>query len=73
MNLYTVHNFPAFNLELNLQFSNALEGQYLVESKHGMYTVLPTEHDIHICMANQYNLSMMNQMLYQVKHTEWCT
>ena len=28
-----------------------MEGQYLAISKHGLYAVVPTEHDIRICTA----------------------
>ena len=64
MNFYKVHNLPALHPEVKLHFPYILEGQYLVASKHALYTELPTEHDIHICMAMQGYLCMLNQALY---------
>ena len=47
MNLYKVYLAP-LHPDLKLHFIYVLEGQYLAVAKHGMYTALPTEHNIHI-------------------------
>ena len=51
MNLYKVHNLPAFYRELKLQFTYVLVGQYLAISKYGMYAALPIAHYIPICIT----------------------
>ena len=53
MNLYKVRNLHVLHLELKIQFTFVLEGQYLVVSKHSIYTTFLTEHDIYIYMATQ--------------------
>ena len=72
MDLYKVHNLPALHPKLNIQFTNQLEGKYLVIGKHGLYAALPSENDIRICMTTSGGLCMMNQALYPIEGIEWC-
>ena len=71
MNLYKVHYLPVLHLDLNYSFF-CFRRSIPSSLKHGMYTMLPTEDNIHICVATQGYLCMMNQTLYPVEHTEWC-
>ena len=61
MNLYNLHILLTFHVGLQLQFSCALEGQCFSISKYGMYSVLPIEYSVHICMATQGYICMMKQ------------
>ena len=72
MNLYKICNLTVLHPHLTLQVTYVLEGQYLAVSKHGMYTTLPTKHDVHLCVATQGYLCMRNQALYLVEQMEWC-
>ena len=46
MDLYKVQNLPALCPDLGVQFSNILEGQYPVNSKHSLYAAILMRHDI---------------------------
>ena len=59
MDIYKVHNLPAFHPELNIQFTYQLEGKYLAIGKHGLYAALPSESDIRICMTTSGDQCMM--------------
>ena len=37
-----------------------------------MYAALPTAHEIHICLASQRHLCVLNTALYPVDKIEWC-
>ena len=50
--LYKVYNLPALHPDLKVQISYVLEGEYLAISTSGMYTVMPTAHEICICLAS---------------------
>ena len=64
VDVYKSYNLSALLLALGVKFSYTAEGYYLAVSKHGLYVLFPTEHDIHSCMATQIYLCMMNQVLY---------
>ena len=57
MDLYKVHNLPAFHLELGKQFSNILEGKFCAISKHGLHAIILKEHDIRFGVATEDNNS----------------
>ena len=65
INLYTVNNLPA--LYSDLQFTYVWEGLYIVVSKHGMYTAIPPEYEIHICETTKGHLWMINHALYPIE------
>ena len=74
----SVHNepiqdpqFTCITSRIKTTISLFLEWPYVAVSKHSMYPTLATGHDIHICMATQGYLYMMNQTLYPLEHTKW--
>ena len=71
MNLYNILDLLVLHAEFKLQFT-FFRRQYLVLSKHGMYTALHTEYDIHICMVTQGYLYIINQALNPAEQNKWC-
>ena len=71
MDLYQVHNLPALHLDLKIQFTYEIEGEYLTISKGELYAALSIPWDIQIFMATEGYLCLMNQALYPVNHIEW--
>ena len=49
-----------------------LENEYLAVSTDGMYTALPNEKDLQLCLYSDNGLCAMNQALYPVDQVEWC-
>ena len=72
MNVYTAHNLPAVHPEHGLAARYHLEGEYLAVGKHGLYVAIPDARDIHLCLASQGGLCVMNQALHPVETIEWC-
>ena len=72
MNVYRAHNLPAVHPEHGLAARYHLEGEYLAVGKHGLYVAIPDARDIHLCLASQGGLCVMNQALHPVETIEWC-
>ena len=71
MDLYIVYNLPALHLELKVQFSYVLEGEYLAISALGTYASMPRWHEIHVCLATQGHLCVLNTGLHLVEKIKW--
>ena len=72
MNLCKVYNLPALHLELKVEFTYELEGEYLAITKNKLYAALPTAREIRICKGTGGYLCLMNQALYPIDKLEWC-
>ena len=72
VNLYKVHNLPMLHPQLQIQVEYELEGAYFATHMHGMYTMIPKETDIKLCMMSQGHLCMFKEPLYPVERIEWC-
>ena len=72
MNLYKVHNLPILHPTLNVHAQNELEGTYVTTLMEGMFISLPTALDVKLCLVTNRQLSMFDQALYPVEHTNWC-
>ena len=72
MNLYKVYSLPALHLELKVEFTYELEGEYLAITKNKLYAALPTAREIRICKGTGGYLCLMNQALYPIDRLEWC-
>ena len=57
---------------LQIQIEYQLEGAYFAMHMHGMYTTIPKETDIKLCMMSQGHLCMFDEPLYPVEKVEWC-
>ena len=72
VNLYCNHNLPMLHPTLEIQVEYELEGTYFATHLHGMYTIIPKETDIKLCMMTQGHLCMFDEPLYPVDKINWC-
>ena len=72
MNVYKAHNLPAVSPEHGVAARYHLEGEYLAVGKHGLYVAIPNARDVHLCLASQGGLCVMNEALHPVETIEWC-
>ena len=72
MNLYQVHNLPMLHPQYQIQVEYELEGAYLATYMHGIYTTIPKEMDIKLCMMSQDHLCMFEEPLYPIDKIDWC-
>ena len=71
VNLYHIHNLPMLHPTLEIQVEYELEGTYFATHMHGMYTTIPKETNIKLCMT-QGHLCMFEEPLYPVDKLNWC-
>ena len=72
MNVYKAYNLPAVSPEHGVAARYHLEGEYLAVGKHGLYVAIPNARDVHLCLASQGGLCVMNEALHPVETIEWC-
>ena len=72
VSLYKVHNLPMLHPQLQIQVEYEVEGAYFATHMHDMYTTIPKEMDIKLCMMSQGHLCMFEEPLYPVDKIDWC-
>ena len=72
LNIYHVHNLPAIPLGHKIATTYLLEGDYFAIWKHGVYTALPNEWSIQVCLESDLAICMIGQALYPTMHITWC-
>ena len=72
VNLYKLRNLPMLHPQLQIQVMYELEGVYFATHMHGMYTTIPKETDIKLCLMSQGHLCMFEEPLYPVDKIDWC-
>ena len=70
--MYKVYNLPTLHPGLKVQLSYVLEEESLAFSTSCTYVVMPTFHEICICLATQSHLCVLNTALYPVDKINWC-
>ena len=72
LNIYSIHNLPAIPLGHKIATTYLLELDYLAIGKHGVYTALPNEWSIQVCLESNLVICMIGQALYPTMHITWC-
>ena len=72
LNIYRVHNLPAIPPGYKIATTYLLEGDYFAIGKHGVYTALPNERSIQVCLESDLAICMLGQALYPTMHITWC-
>ena len=72
LNIYRVHNLPAIPPGHKIATTYLLEGGYFAIGKHGVYTALPNEWSIQVCLESDLAICMIGQALYLTMHITWC-
>ena len=68
---YCIHSLPVLYLELEVQVSYMLEGQFLAISASGSDAIIPTSCKIYVCLATEV-ISILNTTHYRVYKIELC-
>ena len=72
LNIYRIHNLPALPLGHKIATTYLLEGDYFAIGKHRVYTALPNERSIQVCLESNLAICMIGQALYPTMHITWC-
>ena len=72
LNIYRIHKLPAIPPGHRKATTYLLEGDYFAIGKHGVYTALPNERSIQVCLESDLAICMMGQALYPTMHITWC-
>ena len=72
LNIYRVHNLLAIPPGHKIATTYLLEGDYFAIGKHGVYTALPNERLIQVCLESDLAICIIGQALYPTMHITWC-
>ena len=72
LNIYRINNLPAIPPGHKIATTYLLEGDYFAIGKHRVYTALPNEWSIQVCLESDLAICIIGQALYPMMHITWC-
>ena len=72
VNVYRVHNLPAFHPELKVQFTYELEGKYLAVTEEEDYVTIPSVQAMQVCENTRGYMCILRTALHPTEHNTWC-
>ena len=72
LNIYRVHNLPAFPPGHQLAVTYQLEGEYFTVGKHTVYVALPHHDTVVRCINSNLAICQMDQALSPARAIKWC-
>lgn len=72
LDVYKVHNLPAFHPASNLLVNYQLEGQYFAVTRDDLYVTLPDTQAVQLCEFTRQHVCHLHTPLYPRHECRWC-